>query len=72
MKVSVLICAYNQQRYVEQAVRSALMQETAFPFELVIGEDCSTDDTREIVQRIAGQIAAALESAIGLGVPSVH
>jgi phosphomannomutase len=29
-------------------------------------------ETEEIVQRITGQIAAALESAIGLGVPSAH
>jgi len=29
-------------------------------------------ETEEIVQRIAGQIAAALEAAIGLGVSSVH
>ena len=29
-------------------------------------------ETEEIVQSIAGKIAAALESAIGLGVPSAH
>jgi hypothetical protein len=29
-------------------------------------------ETEEMVQRIAGQIAAALESAIGLGVSSAH
>jgi phosphoglucosamine mutase len=29
-------------------------------------------ETEAIVQQIAGQIAAALESAIGLGVPSAH
>ena len=29
-------------------------------------------ETEQIVQRIAGQIAAALEAAIGLGVPSAH
>jgi glycosyltransferase involved in cell wall biosynthesis len=55
MKVSVLICAYNQERYIEQAVRSALMQEANFPFELVIGEDCSTDSTRHIVQKLAAE-----------------
>jgi len=55
MKVSVLICAYNQERYIEQAVRSALMQQTSFPFELVIGEDCSTDSTRQILQKLADE-----------------
>jgi glycosyltransferase involved in cell wall biosynthesis len=55
MKVSVLICAYNQQRYVEQAVRSALMQQTTFAYELVIGEDCSTDDTPTILRRLQAE-----------------
>jgi glycosyltransferase involved in cell wall biosynthesis len=42
--------AYNQEKYVAEAMQGALMQETTFPFELVIGEDCSSDRTREIVR----------------------
>lgn len=49
MKASVLIITYNHEPFIEQAVQSALMQETPFDFEIVIGEDCSTDRTREIV-----------------------
>jgi glycosyltransferase involved in cell wall biosynthesis len=49
MKVSVLMTAYNQQAYISQAINSILMQEVAFDYELVIGEDASTDSTREIV-----------------------
>lgn len=48
-KVSVLMITYNHEKYIEQAVRSVMMQETDFEYELVIGEDCSTDRTREIV-----------------------
>jgi glycosyltransferase involved in cell wall biosynthesis len=40
---------YNQERYIAQAIESALTQRTTFPFEIVIGEDCSTDTTRAIV-----------------------
>ena len=40
---------YNHEKYIEQAVRSVMMQETDFDYELLIGEDCSTDRTREIV-----------------------
>jgi glycosyltransferase involved in cell wall biosynthesis/ribosomal protein S15P/S13E len=53
MKVSVMIITYNHECYVAQAIESALMQKTNFPFEVVIGEDCSTDATREIVKRYA-------------------
>jgi glycosyltransferase involved in cell wall biosynthesis len=49
MKVSVLIITYNQECFIAQAIESALMQRTNFDYEIVIGEDCSTDDTRRIV-----------------------
>lgn len=49
-KVSVLMLAYNHEHFIAQAIESALLQETDFKFEIVIGEDCSTDRTREIVR----------------------
>lgn len=52
-RLSVLIVTYNHERFIGQAIESALMQETNFPFEIVIGEDCSTDRTRAIVSDYA-------------------
>ncbi len=49
MKVCVRMITYNHAKYIAQAVESVLMQETNFPYELIIGEDCSTDGTRDIV-----------------------
>jgi glycosyltransferase involved in cell wall biosynthesis len=49
-KVSVLMITYNHAKYIGQAIESVLMQKTTFPMEVVIGEDCSTDGTRAIVQ----------------------
>jgi glycosyltransferase involved in cell wall biosynthesis len=49
-KVSVLITTYKHEKFIAQTIESALMQETRFPFEIVIGEDCSPDDTRRIVE----------------------
>jgi len=40
---------YNHAPYIRKAVDGVLAQEASFPFELVIGEDFSTDGTREIV-----------------------
>lgn len=47
--VSVKMITYNHAPYIARAIEGVLQQKTAFPFELVIGEDCSTDGTREIV-----------------------
>ena len=41
----------NNKNILQQAINSFLMQETDFPFEVVIGEDCSTDNTRKIVEK---------------------
>ncbi len=46
--VSVHMITYNHEPYIRQAIEGVVMQKTDFEFELVIGEDCSTDKTREI------------------------
>jgi hypothetical protein len=48
--VSVVLRTYGHAPFIAQAIESVLIQRTGFPFELVIGEDCSTDGTREIVK----------------------
>jgi glycosyltransferase involved in cell wall biosynthesis len=50
MKASVAMFAYNHAKFIGQAIESVLAQETEFDFELVIGEDRSTDETRRIVR----------------------
>jgi len=54
-KVSVQMIAYNHEKFIAQAIESVLQQETSFPVELIVGEDCSPDGTREIVRRYAQQ-----------------
>lgn len=51
IKVSVMMVTYNHGEYIEQAIQSVLSQNTDFKYELLIGEDCSTDNTREIAER---------------------
>jgi len=68
MKVSVLVLAYNQESYVTQAIDSILMQEVAFDYEIVIGEDASTDRTRQVVlgfqKRYPDRIRVLLREAV--------
>ncbi|WP_321425452.1 glycosyltransferase [uncultured Bacteroides sp.] len=48
VKVSVLMLTYNHEKYIADAIESVVKQQADFPFELVIGEDRSTDDTARI------------------------
>jgi glycosyltransferase involved in cell wall biosynthesis len=46
--VSVSITAYNSERWLARALDSVLKQQTTFPIEIVIGDDCSQDGTVDI------------------------
>jgi len=63
--VSVLMVTYNQEETIAQAIESVLSQEGNFSLEIVIGEDASTDQTRQICinyqQRYPGIIKLLLQ-----------
>ena len=48
---SVWLITYNHEKFIAEAIDSALTQITDFDFEIVIGDDCSTDGTTAIVQK---------------------
>ncbi len=52
-KVSVCVITYNQKDYIGQCLQSLVDQQTNFDFEIIVGDDCSTDGTQAIVQRFA-------------------
>lgn len=50
--VSVAIPTYNQEKYIAETINSVLAQKTDFDYEIVVGEDCSRDGTRAILENI--------------------
>jgi hypothetical protein len=48
--VSVSMITYNHEKWVGEAIESVLSQQCSVPFELVIGDDCSTDRTCSIIR----------------------
>ena len=46
---------YNHEKFISQAIDSVLMQKADFDYELLIGEDDSEDQTRDIVKNFAGK-----------------
>lgn len=56
MKVSVCIPTYNQASYIEETIRSCIQQSHA-PFEIIVSDDCSTDQTGTILEKLKKEIA---------------
>lgn len=53
MKVSVIILVYNQEATIAHTIDSVIAQNTDFPIEIIIGDDASTDSTRNVCQNYA-------------------
>lgn len=49
MKLSVCLIVYNHEPYLRQCLDGIMMQETDFDFEIVVGEDFSTDNSRAVL-----------------------
>lgn len=52
-KVSVCVVTYNQEKYIRQCLQSIVDQKTDFDFEIIVGDDCSTDNTKAIVEEFS-------------------
>ncbi|MET3114435.1 glycosyltransferase involved in cell wall biosynthesis [Pedobacter sp. CG_S7] len=48
--VSICCITYNHEQYISQTLDGFLMQKTNFNVEILIGEDCSTDTTKSIIE----------------------
>ena len=71
MKLSVGIITYNQQDTIAQTLDSILCQQGDFELEVVIGEDCSTDNTWAICKEYVGRYpeqVVLLENTSNLGI----
>lgn len=52
-KISVIVCTYNQESTIGRTLDSILSQRCHLPFEIIIGEDCSSDATRAVCEEYA-------------------
>ena len=54
-KVAIFMVTYNHEAYIDQAIASVVKQQCDFNFRLIIGEDDSKDNTRNLCQQWAAQ-----------------
>ena len=50
-QVSVCVFSYNHEKYISRTIDSILSQKTNFNFEIIVGDDFSTDLTRSILNK---------------------
>lgn len=49
VKVSICVLTYNQGAFIRQCLQSLVEQNTDFNYEIIVSDDCSTDDTRSVI-----------------------
>ncbi|MBP3535315.1 MAG: glycosyltransferase family 2 protein [Muribaculaceae bacterium] len=52
-KISVIVLSYNQEDTIERALRSVAERCSGLDYEIIVGDDASTDSTREVCLRFA-------------------
>ena len=50
--LSVCLITYNQENYIQKAIKSIFDQEVGFPIEVIISNDCSSDNTHQKIEEI--------------------
>ena len=53
IEISVIVVTYNQEKTIGRTLDSILMQKIGHPYEIIIGDDCSTDNTENICRKYA-------------------
>jgi glycosyltransferase involved in cell wall biosynthesis len=54
-KLSVCITTFNVEKYIAQTIESVLSQKTSFDYEIIVGEDRSTDNTVSILRKFEAE-----------------
>src|SRR5690606_8962533 len=73
--LSIVCLAYNHAGFIRDTLEGFLLQETDFPFEVIVHDDASTDDTAAIIRDYAARFPGVIrpvyqrENQYRLGVP---
>lgn len=70
MKLSICCITYNHEKYIKQAIHSFLHQETSFEYEIIVSDDCSKDNTANIIKSLVDkfpQRITFIENSVNIG-----
>jgi glycosyltransferase involved in cell wall biosynthesis len=60
--LTVIIPSYQHEKYIAQAIQSVIDQETSFPYRIVVVDDCSKDNSAEIIRGFAEKYPKLIEA----------
>jgi glycosyltransferase involved in cell wall biosynthesis len=63
-KISVCVVTYNHANYIRQCLQSIVDQATEFDYEVIVGDDCSTDGTHLVVQEFAERYPGIVKAIV--------
>ena len=59
--VSIIITCFNKEKFIDRAIRSCLNQITSgFSYEIIVVDDCSTDNSVDVIERFGQKISVVL------------
>jgi glycosyltransferase involved in cell wall biosynthesis len=64
MKISVIVPAYNEEKYIETTLKSIKSQKTGLDYEIIVSDCKSTDKTMVIAKKYADKIVASEKRSI--------
>lgn len=62
MKLSIIVTAFNEEKYIDRCLKSLAFQETHFDYEVIIVNDGSTDHTQQIIDRYVKRFGRTFKS----------
>lgn len=63
-KLSIIVLTYNQEKYVRRTLNSIISQKTNISFEVIVGDDASTDSTPKIIREYADRYPAIIKPVL--------
>jgi len=63
--VSVWVSTYNQEKYIRECLDGILVQKVNFAYEIIIGDDCSTDSNQTIIREYAEKYPDIIRPILG-------
>lgn len=52
IKLTIIVLCYNHEKYLEEAINSIKKQKCNFNYEIIIGDDASTDNSQEVIKKL--------------------